>query len=56
MPDATQVETTQQDKPMREDEALPEASEDKVLDETARLAREGRKQLDADPNENGSPR
>ena len=23
---------------------------------TARLAREGRKQLDADPNENGSPR
>jgi regulator of protease activity HflC (stomatin/prohibitin superfamily) len=34
-----------------EDEALPEASEDRVLEETARLAREGRKQLEADPKE-----
>ena len=35
----------------REDEALPEASEDRVLDETARMAREGRKALEADPRE-----
>lgn len=34
-----------------EDEALPEASEDRVLDETARMAREGRKALEADPRE-----
>jgi hypothetical protein len=36
---------------MREDEAIPAASEDKVLEETARLAREGRKELEADPKE-----
>ncbi|NNU42631.1 hypothetical protein [Ramlibacter montanisoli] len=35
----------------REDEPIPAASEDKVLDETARLAREGRKELEADPKE-----
>jgi hypothetical protein len=35
----------------REDEPLPAASEDRVLDETARLAREGRKELEADPKE-----
>ena len=35
----------------REDEALPQASEDQVLEETARMAREGRKALDADPRE-----
>jgi hypothetical protein len=35
----------------REDEALPEASEDHVLDETARMAREGRKALESDPHE-----
>lgn len=35
----------------REDEPLPKASEDQVLEETARLAREGRKELDADPRE-----
>lgn len=34
-----------------EDEALPTASEDEVLEETARMAREGRKELEADPNE-----
>lgn len=56
MPEQTPGQTAQQDKPMREDEALPEASEDKVLEETARLAREGRKQLDSDPNENAAPR
>ena len=36
---------------MREDEALPQASEDEVLNETARLAREGRRQLEEDENE-----
>ena len=35
----------------REDEPMPTASEDKVLDETVRLAREGRKELEADPKE-----
>jgi hypothetical protein len=35
----------------REDEPIPAASEDRVLDETARLAREGRKELEADPRE-----
>ena len=34
-----------------EDEPLPSASEDEVLEDTARLAREGRKQLEADPKE-----
>lgn len=34
-----------------EDEALPTPSEDKVLEETARMAREGRKELEADPKE-----
>lgn len=34
-----------------EDEPIPAASEDKVLEETARLAREGRKELEADPKE-----
>jgi hypothetical protein len=36
---------------MREDEPIPQASEDKVLDETARMAREGRKELEQDPRE-----
>jgi hypothetical protein len=36
---------------MREDEAIPSASEDKVLEETARMAREGRKELESDPRE-----
>ena len=34
-----------------EDEALPTPSEDEVLEETARLAREGQKELEADPKE-----
>lgn len=34
-----------------EDEPLPAASEDRVLDDTARLVREGRKELEADPKE-----
>jgi hypothetical protein len=41
----------QNDGRLREDEAIPAASEDKVLDETARLAREGRKELESDPRE-----
>jgi hypothetical protein len=35
----------------REDEPIPVASEDQVLEETARLAREGRKELESDPRE-----
>jgi hypothetical protein len=35
----------------QEDEAIPYASDDRVIEETARLAREGRKERDADPNE-----
>jgi hypothetical protein len=34
-----------------EDEPIPRASEDEVLQETARLVREGRKALEADPKE-----
>jgi hypothetical protein len=34
-----------------EDEPIPAASDDKVLEDTARLAREGRKELENDPNE-----
>ena len=52
MPQATPGQPADADKPMREDEALPEASDDRVLEETARLAREGRKELEADPKEN----
>ena len=33
------------------DEPLPSASDEKVLEESARLAREGRKELEADPKE-----
>lgn len=35
----------------REDEPIPSASDDRVIEETARLAREGRKEREADPNE-----
>ena len=34
-----------------EDEPIPFASDDKVIEETARLAREGRRQLESDPRE-----
>jgi hypothetical protein len=34
-----------------EDEPIPSASDDRVLEETVRLAREGRKERDADPKE-----
>lgn len=36
---------------LREDEPIPHASDDRVLDETARLAREGRRELENDPKE-----
>ncbi len=36
------------------DAPVPRASDDTVLEETARLAREGRKELEADPKERGS--
>ncbi|NML47194.1 hypothetical protein HHL11_25835 [Ramlibacter sp. G-1-2-2] len=35
----------------RGDAPIPRASDDEVLDDTARLAREGRKQLESDPKE-----
>lgn len=34
-----------------DDEPIPPAPEDRVLELTARLAREGRKELEADPRE-----
>jgi hypothetical protein len=40
-----------EDETLREDEPLPPASEDKVLEETVRLAREGRRFLESDPRE-----
>lgn len=39
----------------REDEAIPAASDEQVLEETTRLAREGRKELESDPKERKSP-
>jgi len=52
MPDQPQQQpdTTGDGKP-HEDGPLPSASDDEVLDETARLARGGRKALEADPKE-----
>jgi len=44
-------EEAQNDATLHEDSPLPAASEERVLEETARLAREGRKELDADPKE-----
>jgi hypothetical protein len=34
-----------------EDEPIPSASDEKVLEETARLAREGQREREADPKE-----
>jgi hypothetical protein len=42
---------SQEDATPHEDEPIPTASDDRVLDETARMAREGRKELEADPRE-----
>jgi hypothetical protein len=36
---------------LREDQFIPRASDEEVLEETVRLAREGRKELEADPKE-----
>ena len=36
---------------MREDEPVQRASDEDVLEDTARLAREGRKELENDPKE-----
>lgn len=44
-----------EDGKMREDAAVPRVPDDKVLDETARLAREGRRELESDPRERKSP-
>ena len=54
MPSETKRQPQQQEgeRLLRDDEPMPAASEDTVLDETARLAREGRKQLESDPKEN----
>lgn len=53
MPDDTKrkQETQDDEATLREDEPIPAASDEKVLEETARLAREGRKQLESDPKE-----
>jgi hypothetical protein len=51
MPDTKRQQETQDDATLREDEPIPAASDEKVLEETARLAREGRKQLESDPKE-----
>jgi hypothetical protein len=52
MQDPTSRSQEQQDNgAQREDEPMPTASEDRVLDDTARLAREGRQQLESDPKE-----
>lgn len=40
----------------REDQPIPLASDDEVVDETVRLAREGRKEREADPREPKAPR
>ena len=49
--DPQRKDDAQEDAPSGEDLPIPPASEDEVLDETARLAREGRKELESDPKE-----
>ena len=44
-------DTEAEDATLREDEPIPAASDDQVLDQTARLVRDGRKELQADPRE-----
>ena len=51
MPNPTNPGQRDNDAIEREDEPMPAASEDQVLEETARLAREGRKELESDPKE-----
>ena len=52
MPDDDTKPSPEQESGTRhEDGPIPSASDDKVLDETTRLAREGRKELESDPKE-----
>jgi hypothetical protein len=51
MPNETNPVQPDKNETAREDEPTPAASEDRVLEETARLAREGRKELESDPRE-----
>jgi len=51
MPNDPKRNPAEDDATLREDEPIPAASDDKVLEETARLAREGRQQREADPRE-----
>jgi hypothetical protein len=44
-------EADSEDPKLREDGPIPAASDDEVLDDTARLVREGRKELRRDPDE-----
>ena len=39
---------------LREDEPVPRASDEDVLEDTVRLAREGQRELENDPKERGS--
>lgn len=41
----------EEDGTLSEDQPIPRASDEEVLEETVRLAREGRKELEADPKE-----
>ena len=45
-----------EDGKMREETFVPRASDDVVLDETARLAREGQREREADEREPDSPK
>lgn len=49
--DPQRKDDAQDDEPSGADRPIPPASEEEVLDETARLAREGRKELESDPKE-----
>jgi hypothetical protein len=51
MPNETTPGQAENKETTHEDEPIPTASEDRVLEETARLAREGRKELESDPRE-----
>lgn len=51
MPNDIKPGQADNDETAREDEPIPAASEDQVLEETVRLAREGRKELESDPKE-----
>lgn len=49
--DIQRGEEAQNDGTMSEDDPIPPASDETVLEETARMAREGRKEREADPRE-----